>query len=145
LGPSDTPDPQNSHKGIVYNRDGNKILEGFGILSGDGSKIAMHSPEKITIIGLPNKQVMKEIPIQVNLQAGSNTFFVAFSYNGRYLVARKGNSVMAFDLQGGFRKEISLPNLGKLPEIYLTRDGKYLLIHSRESGYGRIIYFYQLF
>ncbi len=27
----------------------------------------MYSPDKITIIGLPSKQVMKEIPVQVGL------------------------------------------------------------------------------
>ena len=141
----DPPDPQNSHKGIVYDRNGNKILEGFGILSGDGSKIATHSPNKITIISLPDKSVIKEIPVQVNLPKVSNTFFAVFSYDGRYLLARKGNSVLVFDLVGDISKEITAPTLGRSPEVHLTRDGKHLLIHSRESGYERTVYCYQLY
>lgn len=145
LGPSDTADSQNYHKGTVYDRNGNKVLEGFGILAGNGSRIAMYSPDKITIIGLPDKQVLKEIPVQVNLPKVSNTFFALFSYDGRYLVARKGNSVLVIDSVGNISKEITVPPLGRFPGVHVTRDGKYLLIHSRESGYERAMYCYQLY
>jgi len=145
LGPSDTQDPQNSYKGLVYDKKGNIVMGGFGILSGSGNKIAMHSPEKITIIRLPDKQVLKEILVQVSLPKVSNPFFAVFSYDGRYLVARKGNSLLAFDLAGDISKEITVPTLGRFAEVHLTRAGKYLLIHSRESGYERAVYCYQLY
>ena len=145
LGLSYTADPENTHKGTVYDRNGNKVLEGFGILSGNGSRIAMYSPDKITIIGLPNKQIMKEIPVQVGLPNVSNPFFAVFSYDGGYLVARRGNSVLVFDLVGDVSKEITLTQLGKFPEVQLTRESKYLLIHPTERGYERLVYYYQLY
>ena len=117
LGLSYTADSENTHKGTVYDRNGNKVLEGFGILSGDGSKIAMYSPDKITIIGLPNKLVIKEISVQVNLPAVSDPFFALFSFNGRYLVSRKGSSILVSDLVGDTSKEITIPELGTFPKI----------------------------
>jgi WD40 repeat protein len=145
LGPSYVADPQNSHKGILYDKNGNKILEGLGVVSGDGTKIAMYSSDKITIISLPDKVILKEIPIQINLPDIDNPLFAVFSYDGRYLVFKSEDSILIFDLVDDIRKEITISGLGKFPKILLTKDGKYLVVHPRDWQPRKSIYYYQLY
>jgi len=145
LGLSYTADPENTHKGTVYDRNGNKVLEGFGILSGDGSKIAMLSPDKASILNLPNKSTIKEIPISIHDILGTGEInFAAFSFNGRYLVLRNGLSLQVVDLVEDTKKEISLPGAGRFPVLFsLTSDGKNLLIRDWQTI--KSIYYYQLY
>lgn len=141
LGLSYVADSQNTHLGTVYDKNGNKVLEGLGIVSENGTRVAMYAPDKITIISLPDKAVLKEIPIKVNLPDVSDPFFAVFSYDGRYLIVRSGTSLFAFDLVANIQKEIAISELGKFPEVLLTRDGKYLSVF---LGRGTI-YYYQLY
>lgn len=145
LGLSYTADPENTHKGTVYDRNGNKVLEGFGILSGDGSKIAMLSPDKASILSLPNKSTIKEIPISIHDILGTGEInFAVFSFNGRYLVLRNGLSLQVIDLVEDARKEISLPGAGRFLVLFsLTRDGRNLLIRDWQTI--KSIYYYQLY
>lgn len=145
FGLSYTADAENTHKGTIYDRDGNKVLEGFGILSGDGSKIAMLSPDRASILNLPNKSIIKEIPIFIHDIFGTGEItFAVFSFNGRYLVLRNGLSLQVVDLLEDTRKRISLPGAGKLGVFfYVTSDGKNLLMRDEETP--KSIYYYQLY
>ncbi|MEW6067402.1 MAG: hypothetical protein AB1610_03800 [Nitrospirota bacterium] len=127
--------PENSHNGIVYNKAGNVVMEGFGFLSGNGSKIAILSSGKVSIMSLPDKVTTKEIPVQAS--------FAVFSYDGRYLVLRNESTLIGFDLLEDIRKEITITELGKFPLILLTTDGKYLLILPEWESSK--IYYYQLY
>lgn len=144
LGLSYTADPQNTHKGIIYDRGGNIIMVGFGILSGDGSKVSAYAPDKVYIISLPNKITIKEIPIQVYLPDVDNPFFAAFSYNGRYLVLRNGDFILVFDLIEDKKWETNIMGLGTFPTIKLSKDGRYLLVFPEGNG-SKKIYYYQLY
>lgn len=145
LGLSYTADPENTHKGTVYDRNGNKVLEGFGILSGDGSKVAMLSPDKASVLNLPNKNTIKEIPISINDIFGTEGItFAVFSFNGRYLVLRDGLSLQVVDLVEDTKRAISLPGAGRFPVFfYLTSDGRNLLMRDWQTT--KSIYYYQLY
>lgn len=139
LGLSYTADPQSTHEGIIYDREGKIILVGFGILSGDGSKVCVYAPDKISIISLPNKLTIKEIPIQVNLPKVGNPFFATFSHDGRYLVLRSGDFISVFDLIADKNWETTIIGLGTFPTIKLTRDGRYLMVFP--EGVKKIQYY----
>lgn len=137
LGRSYVADSLSTHKGIVYDKSGNKILEGLGIVAGNGTRVVMYSPEKITIINLPDKTILKEIPIQINLPKISNPFFAVFSHDGRYVVVRSESTIIVFDLEEGSKKEVSV---SEWRYVWLTRDGRYLLVRGNNK-----IYYYQLY
>jgi len=143
LGPSDPPDPEKLHEGIIYDKNGNIVLKGFGFLSGDGRKIAVYSPEKITVVSLPSEIILKEIPIQIRLPKISNPIFVIFSHDGRYLVLKNAETIFVLDLEEDKRWDTAISGLGDLPKILITRNGKYLLVLP-EVG-NKSLYFYQLY
>jgi hypothetical protein len=90
LGPSSTPDSINSHNGTVYDKTGNKVMEGLGVLSGNGSRIAMFYPEKVTVLSWPDKNMVKEIMIDMReLFKTSTRSHARFSYDGRYLFLKR--------------------------------------------------------
>lgn len=145
LGLSYGPDSKNTHLGSVYDRNGNIIMEGFGVLSGNGARIAMLYPDKISIFSLPDKTKIMDIPIQLNfneIESSPYPYHIKFSHDGRYLVVKSGSSVVIFDLIADIKKEIVISNLGIIPSIFLTRDGRYLLIYPYES---KTLYYYQLY
>lgn len=140
-----SPDSQNSHLGTVYDKNGNKVLEGLGIVSGNGAKIAMYSPGKFTILSLPDKAILKEIPIDYKVSRNMHAFIAAFSYDGRYLILKKGNTLFIFDLVDNIRKDFIILMLGNDPKVLFTANGKYLLTFSREINYKKAVYYYQLY
>jgi WD40 repeat protein len=69
----------NPQKGTVYNKSGNKVMEGFGVLSGNAGKIAMLYPDKVSVLSWPDKKMVKEIIIDMReifeTSSSSNTGF----------------------------------------------------------------------
>lgn len=137
--------PERTHNGRVYDRNGNVVLEGFGIVSEDGSRIVMFYKNKTSILALPSKDVIKELPIRVPCTPLEYTYRLAsFSYDGRILViigkkANSPNNIFVLDLTTGKEWEF---NTGAEPRIYLNKDGKYLLVVVRKE---RKILYYQLY
>lgn len=87
---TDTPDELNTHKGTVYDKSGNKVMEGFGVLSGNASKIAMLYPDKVSVLNWPDKTMLKDIMIDMReVFEASSVSNTLFSYDGRYLFFEK--------------------------------------------------------
>jgi phosphoribosyl-AMP cyclohydrolase len=146
LGLSSTPDSINSHNGTVYDKNGNKVMEGLGVLSGNESRIAMFYPDKVTVLNWPGKSIVKEIVIDMReLFETSTESHTRLSYDGRYLFLKSGKSIVAHDLVENTKKEITIPEMVEYPEFYITEDGKYLLINPQEPEATKILYFYQVF
>jgi hypothetical protein len=148
LGPSSTADELNSHKGMVCDRNGNKVMEGFGVLSGSASKIAMLYRDKVSVLNWPNKTLVKEIMIDMReVFETSSSSHTRFSNDGRYLFLKSGISVKVYDLLENTNKEIKIPEMVEYPIFFATEDGKYLLInpYGTEQTKTTTIYFYQIY
>jgi hypothetical protein len=145
LGLSGVADELNTHKGTVYDRNGNKVMEGFGVLSPNGGKIAMLYPDKVTVLNWPDKTLVKEITIDMReifkTSSRSNT---GFSDDGRYLFIKSGISVKVYDLFESVNKEIKARKMVKDFGYAATADGKYLVINLEETK-TTTIYFYQVY
>lgn len=143
---TDTPDELNTQKGTVYDKNGNKVMEGFGVLSGNGSKIAMLYPDKVSVLNWPEKTVVKDITTDMReifeTSSASNTLF---SYDGRYLFLKSGTSIKVYDLLENTNKEIKIPEMVKYPIFFNTEDGKYLLINPYGTEETKTIYLYQVY
>ena len=141
-------DAQESHKGLVYDKSGNIVMKGFGIVTGDGSKIAMLFPEKISILSLPDGKIIKEIIAHM-----SEIFLVSwvsnilFSYDGRYIIIKSKTSMSVYDLLENIYREIpiSVSELGKYPRFRATRNGQFLLISPDSPRNKSGLYYYQLY
>jgi hypothetical protein len=133
---------QSIHRGVVYDRDGNIIMEGYGIVSGNGKRVLMHKPDGIVIYSLPEKKLIKELPGKIELPKRFGSFFAEFSYDGNYLAIRDGDSIHVHDLGKDEKEEISVPGMGKNLFASLSIDGKYLLV--APSVTDKIL-FYQLY
>jgi dipeptidyl aminopeptidase/acylaminoacyl peptidase len=143
LGLSDVADELNTHKGTVYDRNGNKVMEGFGVLAPNGSKIAMLYPDKVSVLSWPDKKMVKEIMIDMReIFKTSSTSNTGFSDDGRYLFVKSGTSIKVYDLLENINKEIKIPEMGKNLGFTASADGKYLLINPEEIA---TIYFYQIY
>ncbi len=146
LGPSSTPDSINSQNGTVYDKNGNKVMEGLGVLSGNGSRIAMFYPDKVTVLNWPGKSMVKEIMIDMGeLFETSTKSHTRFSYEGKYLFLKSGISIKVYDLLGNTNAEIKIPEMVRYPGIYITEDGRYLLINPLGFEATRILHFYQVY
>ncbi len=136
----------NPQKGTVYNKSGNKVMEGFGVLSGNGSKIAMLYPDKVSVLNWPEKTVVKDITIDMReifeTSSKSNT---RFSYDGRYLFLKSHTSIKVYDLSSNTNIEIKIPDMVDYSPFFITEDGKYLLINPHGTEETKRIYFYQVY
>lgn len=140
--PGETPDPQSYHLGVVYDKEGNVVMRGMGIVSGDGTRLALCSADKVVVYGLPDKNVIKEIPVEVYLPKVSRFFFAAFSHDGRYLVVRTEGFLNIYDLAENKSAEIPASDLGDFGKAVITKDGKYLLVNPDDSTE---VYYYRLY
>jgi hypothetical protein len=121
-------------------------MEGLGVLSGNGSRIAMFHPEKVTVLNWPGKNLVKEIMIDMReLFKTSTKSHARFSYDGSYLFLKSGISIWIYDLLGNTSVEIKIPEMVKYPQIYITGDGRYLLINPQGPEATKILYFYQIY
>jgi hypothetical protein len=136
-------DAENTHKGTVYDKAGNKVMEGFAIVSGNGKRLVMRYPDRISIYSLPDKKLIKDLPIKIELPRVSNPFFAAFSYDGNYLTIRDGDSIHVHDLGKGESEVISVPGMGKFTLARLTSDGRYLFVYPRTRA--NKLFMYQLY
>lgn len=146
LGPSDTADSINSHNGTVYDKTGNKVMEGLGVLSGNGSRIAMFYPDKVTVLNWPEKTMVKEIMMDMReLLKTSAKSHARFSYDGKYLFLKSGISIWIYDLLGNTNAEIKIPEMTRYAEIYISEDGRYLLINPLGFEATKILHLYQVY
>jgi WD40 repeat protein len=146
LGPSSTPDSINSQNGTVYDKNGNKVMEGLGVLSGNGSRIAMFYPDKVTVLNWPGKGLVKEIMIDMReLFETSTKSHARFSYDGKYLFLKSGISIKIYDLLGNTNIEIKIPEMTRYAEIYITEDGRFFLINPLGFEATKILHLYQVY
>lgn len=138
----DSPDSENTHLGTVYDKNGNKVMEGFGIVSGNGKRLVMREEDSVSIYSLPDKKLIRNIPGRIDLPKVSNTFFAAFSYEGNYLVMRDGDSIHVYDLIKNINAVIEIAGLGRFPYIAITTDARHLFVHPTK---GNKILLYKLY
>ena len=129
---------ERSHKGRVYDKTGNIFFEGVGFVSANGQRLVLSLDAKTVIYSLPDKTILKEYPIQ-----GSET---AVSADGRFIVVMgkrtdtaSANNIFIIDMQENGIWETYV--IGS-PKIFLTKDGKYLLIRIYQEN--KLVY-YQLY
>jgi len=117
----------------VYDKQGNVILEGKAIVSGDGKRLLVTYPDKIRILSLPDKTLIREYPFK---RAGF------FSSDGRF-IATSGltnpNNTLIVDTLSQASSEITV--VGKKSTIDGTSDGKYLVVVVEDKK----LLFYQLY
>jgi hypothetical protein len=121
---------EKSHKGRVYDRNGNIVIEGFGFVSANGKILSLLLDNKTVTYSLPDIIVLREYPIQ-----GSE---VILSSDGRFMAIvgkrtniQTNNNIFAIDMQENIFWETYV---GGSPKISLTKDGKYLLVCSYEEN-----------
>ncbi|MEK6646939.1 MAG: hypothetical protein AABY84_09735 [Candidatus Firestonebacteria bacterium] len=141
------------HNGMVYDKNGNVVIEGFGVLSGDGKSLLMLYTDKITLMNLPQKATIKEYSIQAALSMikspiRETSYLLELSYDGRFVVVvgkkvgdMLNNNLFIIDVQEDKLLEMSagVINTDGRVGIFLTKDGKYLLVHIYEEH--KILYY----
>lgn len=116
----------------VYDKQGNLVLEGDASVSGDGKKLLVSYSDKMNILRLPDKTVIKNY-----------TFWGDFlSYEGRFLVTHSFSQgqVGVFDTLSESWGRINIGSRNFLVRGN-TKDGKYLVIG---VGDNRLL-FYQAY
>jgi len=127
----------------LYDKEGNTIFDKGTIVSEDGEKLIVCYPEKIELISLPEKTVLKTYPFE--------TKDLGFSYDGRCLavIGERANVVSPnnlFVIDTGTDEilEAKIEPEGKSEfnqmQIFLTKDSKYMLIQAEGK-----LYYYQVY
>jgi len=136
-------DESTFHNGKVFNKSGDLVLNGQGILSDDGKRIILIEESKIKALSLPDKNVLREYPVKIIDVPEKETIYPAISFNGRHItVFGKDNSsksnLFVFDVESNTSWSTLINH--DVQGLYITRDGKYLLVVTNNS-----LFFYQLF
>jgi len=136
-------DESTFHNGKVYDKSGNLAFDKLGILSGDGKRIILIEESKIKILALPDQNILREYPVKIIDVPEKETIYPAISYNGRHIaVFGKDNSsksnFFVFDVDSNTSWSTLIDH--DVQGLYITRDGKYLLVVTNNS-----LFYYQLF
>jgi len=136
-------DESTFHNGKLYNKSGDLVLNGLGILSDDGKRIILIEKSKIKVLSLPDKSVLREYPVKIIDVLEKETIYPTIFYNGKYIaVFGQDNSSQSYlfvfdvDSNRSWSTSVSHDTQG----LYITRDGKYLSVVANNS-----LFFYQLF
>jgi len=114
----------------VYDKQGNVILEGDARVSGNGKKLIVLYANKMNVLSLPDKNVMKEYPFRGGF----------LSYDGNFLVARTvSGNLLIIDTLNQVSSEIYIE--GKYRLRGSTNDGKYLVVAIEDKK----LLFYQVY
>jgi len=127
----------------LYDREGNLIFDKGTVVSENGKKLIVGYPEKIELILLPEKTVLKAYPVK--------TKDLAFSYDGKYLTligertnVTSPNNLFVIDTETDEIWETKVEPASKSEfnqtQVFLTKDGKYMLVQARGK-----LYYYQLY
>jgi WD40 repeat protein len=100
----------------VFDKQGNIFLEVKAIVSGDGKRLLVVHPDKVSIMSLPDKTLIREY------RGGG-----FLSHDGRFLIALSpsGNELI-IDTVNQVSSEIPIKNIS-VSRLQSTRDGKYLI------------------
>lgn len=127
--------------GAILDKEGNIILEGRARVSSNGKIGVIFAENKVQIYRLPEKILLKEYPI-IKLKFESE--FADISYDGNIIVImgkrtdiKSDNNLFVINLKTNSVQEFKVEKEG---QIFLTDDGKYLLIWIIKG-----FYFYRLF
>ncbi len=136
--------PKGSSPPMVYNKDGSIVYEDvFAKVSEDGENLIVCHNESIEILSLPEKALLKTYPFVKD--------HLAMSYNGRYLTVLgkrvdvvSSNNLFVIDTVEDKIWETRVEPKGESEfnqiQVFLTRDGKYMLIQAKGK-----IYYYQIY
>jgi hypothetical protein len=141
----DISNPENSSNGLIYDKNGKVVVEGYGFLSGNGQRVALLKDDRTNILSLPDKIFIKTLPIKAQ--------FARFSHDGRYLVlyGKRINSTSVSNLfvydstedkVWEINADVATFNFSSFlgAAIFMTTDGKHLIYRSRKK-----ISYYQLY
>jgi hypothetical protein len=113
----------------VYDKQGNVVFEGDAEASGDGKRLLVSYSDRMSMLSLPDKTVIKDY-----------TFWGKFlSYEGRFLVTHSFSQgqVGVFDTLSESWGGINIGNRNFLVRGN-TNDGKYLVVG---AGDNRLLYY----
>jgi len=117
--------------GKVYDKQGNLVFEGDVYLSGDGNRLFVRYPNKMVLMSLPDKSVIKEYP----------SWRGFMSHDGRFLVTRgviNRDNTLVIDTLQQVESEILT---GKHTNFMSTKDARYMAVVVD----GNKILYYQLY
>lgn len=116
----------------VYDKQGNIIFEGKAYVSEDGKRLLFVYQDKISILSLPNKTVIKEYFLK---------YATFLSYDGRFIVTSGQPTPHFYIIDSISNKSAKLPIEGNHWKAGSTTDGKYLVFVVE----GKKILFYQVY
>lgn len=134
--PRDWRGPDKNSQGAVLDREGNVVFERYGDLSGNGTRAALQSDDWTRIMNLPEKTLLKEVPVNAEYARWSHDGRVVALYGNRTDKASASN-LFVYDFVGNTEWKA---NLGMQP-LAVTSNGKYLLL----VDWDKKIAFYQLY
>ena len=138
--------------GKIVDKQGRVLLEGdnIAVVSGKGSKGVLWDKRGFRIYSLPDLTFLKTYPIVPAEDNIKNS--IDISQDGRFIVVtgkkmdkQDINNVFLFDLSGGALWETNI--IGEFIEVYLTSNGKHLLIKTGKpvpGSKGGLLY-YQIY
>ncbi|MBA7514274.1 hypothetical protein ES705_06299 [subsurface metagenome] len=127
----------------LYDREGNMIFDKGTIVSEDGKKLIVCYSKKIELISLPEKTVLETYPVK--------TKDFGFSYDGKCLAVigertdvTSTNNLFVIDTETDEIWETKIEPKGKSEfnqmQIFLTKDGKHILIQAEGKLYYYKVY-----
>jgi len=141
------------HSGVVYNKGGNVTFKGAADISEDGRKLIAYGRDSVSIYNLPEKAVLGKFPVGFIRFSEFNPMCrsAATSYGGEYVALfGKGTDTHShsnFFVIGTETNEIWEAEIepereseSGFMQVFLTRDGKYMLLQAKGK-----LYYYQLY
>ena len=127
--------PDENSEGAVFDKEGNVVFERFGYIAGNGTRVALQSDDWTRIMSLPEKTLLKEVPVNADYAEWSHDGRVVVLYGNRTDGA-SGSNVFIYDLKEGTEWETN----SDMKPVVVASDGKYLLFISVDKRAA----FYQL-
>jgi len=121
--------PAKSHSEKIYDRNGNIILDGYSILSRDGTRALLLEENSVSVITLPEKLVIGEYSVTPATWYYARN--AAFSNNGHYLAiigSKEDPSDNLFVIETNTGQIWSTTVNANGTVISITNDGRHLLV-----------------
>ncbi len=126
----------------LYDKQGSKIFDKGINISGEGNRLIVYNNNRIEIRSLPENVILKTYTIKG---------VTAISHNGRYVAVigkrtdiTSPNNLFVIDTQTDEIWETKVEPAGKSEfrqkQVFLTKDGKYMLVQTKGK-----LYYYQLY
>ncbi len=141
---TDVVSPDKSHDGKIYTKDGGILLNGWGVVSEDGSKVLMLYNDKTSLLRLPDPTPLQNFSIIGSPEA--ERAYADISRDGSYAVLigqKAGDTSSGLYVIDTVNNIVSNLNYSTVDvDVYITNDGKYVMVRNRNL---KDIALYQVF